>query len=199
MNNFCFGSDEPDKRFGYYETICGGSGAGPFGHGTSGVHTNMTNTRITDPEILERRYPVILRRFSLRPGSGGDGFYRGGDGIIRDVEFTLPLKVSILSERRAIAPYGMNGGQPGARGKNVWVRKDGSSVNVGGKCTVNAETGDRFIIQSPGGGGWGRVDGAGVDAHTSLHDASSTHPFSRPLGSMGNGSVGNLMREAESA
>lgn len=109
MNNFTFGING-DEGFGYYETICGGSGAGDGWHGTSGVHTNMTNTRITDPESLERRYPVVLRKFSLRPGSGGDGQYRGGDGVVRDVEFRIPMTASILSERRSIAPYGMNGG-----------------------------------------------------------------------------------------
>lgn len=95
MNNFTFGLDG-EGGFGYYETICGGSGAGPTWHGTSGVHTNMTNTRITDPESLERRYPVILRHFALRPGSGGRGKYNGGDGIVRDVEFRIPMTASIL-------------------------------------------------------------------------------------------------------
>lgn len=105
MNNLTFG----DATFGYYETIAGGAGAGPTWDGRSGVHTHMTNTRITDPEILERRYPVLLREFSLRRGSGGNGMHRGGDGVIRRLQFRKPLNVSILSERRARAPFGMNG------------------------------------------------------------------------------------------
>jgi 5-oxoprolinase (ATP-hydrolysing) len=189
MNNFCFGSDDADKQFGYYETICGGSGAGPFGHGTSGVHTNMTNTRITDPEILERRYPVILRQFSLRPNSGGNGLYRGGDGVIRDVEFSIPLSVSILSERRSMAPYGLHGGEPGLRGQNTWVHKDGSRVSVGGKCTVKAEAGDRFVINSPGGGGWGAVGDRGLQDPVQQTEKPTM---------VGNGSIGNSMRGAES-
>ncbi|GME26887.1 hypothetical protein GTA08_BOTSDO04892 [Neofusicoccum parvum] len=133
MNNLTFGIDnDPERGFGYYETICGGSGAGPWGHGTSGVHTNMTNTRITDPEILERRYPVILRRFSLREASGGKGEFCGGDGIVREIEFSIPMKVSILSERRVIAPYGLHGGEDGARGQNLWLKANGRVLNLGG-------------------------------------------------------------------
>ena len=156
MNNLTFGTDDPEDSFGYYETICGGSGGGPSWDGTSGVHTNMTNTRITDPEILERRYPVILRRFCLREGSGGAGVHPGGDGIIRDIEFRLPIKVSILSERRAFAPYGLEGGEDGLRGRNVWVRKNGRTVNLGGKNTAMMDSGDRIVVMSPGGGGWGK-------------------------------------------
>jgi 5-oxoprolinase (ATP-hydrolysing) len=107
-NNFTFGKDaiNGDDGFGYYETIAGGSGAGPSWNGRSGVHTHMTNTRITDPEIMERRYPVILREFSLRPNSGGRGEYSGGDGVVREIEFLESLQVSILSERRVFQPYG---------------------------------------------------------------------------------------------
>ncbi|ETS76508.1 hypothetical protein C11D3.15 [Pestalotiopsis fici W106-1] len=155
MNNLTFGTDDPENGFGYYETICGGAGGGPTWDGVSGVHTNMTNTRITDPEILERRYPVILRQFCLRPGSGGAGFHPGGDGIIRDIEFCLPIKVSILSERRAFAPYGMEGGEDGKRGQNLWVKKNGRVINLGGKNTAMMNAGDRIVVQSPGGGGWG--------------------------------------------
>lgn len=190
MNNFCFGSDEPDSSFGYYETICGGSGAGPFGNGTSGVHTNMTNTRITDPEIMERRYPVILRRFCLRPGSGGSGRNKGGDGIIRDVEFSMPMKASILSERRAFAPYGLEGGENGARGLNTWVKVDGSAINIGGKNTVQVAAGDRIVIETPGGGGYGEI-GSGANDEVKGTD--------RSLAMVGNGSVGNLMAMGESA
>ncbi|KFY84215.1 hypothetical protein V500_09499 [Pseudogymnoascus sp. VKM F-4518 (FW-2643)] len=155
MNNLTFGSDEAENGFGYYETICGGSGGGPEWIGTSGVHTNMTNTRITDPEILERRYPVILRKFCLRHGSGGEGLHRGGDGIIRDIEFSIPIKVSILSERRAFAPYGLEGGGDGKRGRNSWVQKSGRVINLGGKNTALMKAGDRIIVETPGGGAWG--------------------------------------------
>ncbi|OMP86684.1 hypothetical protein BK809_0003857, partial [Diplodia seriata] len=157
MNNLTFGIDDDStgRGFGYYETICGGSGAGPWGDGTAGVHTNMTNTRITDPEVLERRYPVVLRRFCLRPGSGGDGEFRGGDGIVREIEFCVPMKVSILSERRVVAPYGLHGGMDGERGRNLWIKANGRVLNLGGKNTAAVGKGDRVVIQSPGGGGWG--------------------------------------------
>ena len=120
-NNFTFGND----RFGYYETIGGGSGAGESWHGTSGVHTHMTNTRITDPEVLERRYPVMLREFSLRKHSGGVGKFQGGDGLVREVEFLEPLNAAILSERRVYQPYGLEGGNPGKCGTNLFIRNDG--------------------------------------------------------------------------
>ncbi|EXJ93815.1 5-oxoprolinase (ATP-hydrolysing) [Capronia coronata CBS 617.96] len=160
MNNLTFGSDDAENGFGYYETICGGSGGGPGWKGTSGVHTNMTNTRITDPEILERRYPVILRRFSLREGSGGCGLYPGGDGVVRDIEVSIPMKVSILSERRSFAPYGLMGGGDGERGQNLWIRRDGHVINLGGKNTASMQAGDRIVILSPGGGAWGSADGS---------------------------------------
>jgi 5-oxoprolinase (ATP-hydrolysing) len=158
MNNLTFGSDDAENGFGYYETICGGSGGGPTWNGTSGVHTNMTNTRITDPEILERRYPVVLRRFCLREGSGGEGWHAGGDGIIRDIEFSIPSKASILSERRAMRPYGLEGGGDGKRGENLWIKKNGRVINLGGKNTAMMGAGDRIVIQSPGGGAWGAKD-----------------------------------------
>ncbi len=116
MNNLLFG----DETFGYYETICGGAGATREAHGADAVHTHMTNTRLTDPEVLERRYPVRMRTFSIRRGSGGAGRCRGGDGVIRRIEFLKPLEVSILSQRRGpYAPYGLQGGQPGAFGRNT--------------------------------------------------------------------------------
>jgi len=127
-NNLTFGfggnqaGQDEVKGFGYYETIAGGSGAGSTWEGTSGVHVHMTNTRITDAEIFERRYPVILRQFSLRPGSGGKGKHNGGNGVIRDIEFRIPVTVSILSERR-YHPYGLEGGGDGECGLNLWVRK----------------------------------------------------------------------------
>ena len=151
MNNLTFGN----QNFGYYETLGGGAGAGPGWHGQSGVHSHMTNTRITDPEILERRYPVLLREFSLRPDSGGAGQFRGGDGLVREIEFLAPLNAAILSERRVFAPYGLKGGSPGARGQNSFIRADGRKVNLGGKNEVKAASGDRLRIETPGGGGYG--------------------------------------------
>jgi 5-oxoprolinase (ATP-hydrolysing) len=151
MNNFTFGND----RFGYYETIGGGAGAGPTWHGQTGVHTHMTNTRITDPEILERRYPLLLRHFAVRKDSGGRGKFNGGDGLVREVEFLEPLNLGILSERRVFAPYGLEGGQAGARGINLFIRKDGRKISLGAKNEIMAEPGDRFRIMTPGGGGFG--------------------------------------------
>jgi 5-oxoprolinase (ATP-hydrolysing) len=146
MNNLTFGND----RFGYYETIAGGAGATAAGPGASGVHTHMTNTRITDPEVLEARFPVRLLRFSLRPGSGGAGRHRGGDGVIREIELLQPMRVSILSERRTRAPFGLAGGSPGAPGRNLHNGRD-----VGGKASFAAEAGDVIRIETPGGGGFG--------------------------------------------
>lgn len=151
MNNLTFGN----QSFGYYETLGGGAGAGPGWHGQSGVHSHMTNTRITDPEILERRYPVLLREFSLRPNSGGAGKFSGGDGLVREIEFLAPLNAAILSERRVFAPYGLKGGSPGVRGENTFIRADGCKVNLGGKNEVKAAIGDRLRIETPGGGGYG--------------------------------------------
>lgn len=163
---FGYGGTDPEtgkivKGFGYYETIAGGAGAGPGWDGQSGVHTNITNTRITDPEVFEKRYPVILREFSVRKETGGAGFYRGGDGCVRDIELTRPMQVSILSERRVIPPYGMAGGCDGARGRNIWVRKDAKNgteryVSLGGRATTMMNPGDRIIVQTPGGGGYGK-------------------------------------------
>ena len=124
-------------------------------HGRSGVHTGLTNTRITDPEILERRYPVLLRRFSLRQGSGGAGAFRGGLGVVRELEFRRPLVVSILSERRAFRPYGLAGGSPGARGCNTLLRAGAGPVSLGGKSSVAVAPRDRLRIETPGGGGYG--------------------------------------------
>jgi 5-oxoprolinase (ATP-hydrolysing) len=151
MNNVAFG----DARFGYYETIGGGAGAGDGFDGASGVHTHMTNTRITDAEVLEARHPVRLRRFGLRRGSGGAGRWRGGDGLERHYEFCAPLTVSLLTERRLKAPWGLAGGQPGARGRNAVQRRDGRVEEVGGKATLAMEAGDRLIVETPGGGGFG--------------------------------------------
>jgi 5-oxoprolinase (ATP-hydrolysing) len=151
MNNFTFGNE----RFGYYETIGGGTGAGPDWHGKSGLHAHMSNTRITDPEVLERRYPLMLREFSIRPGSGGNGQFRGGDGLIRDIEFLIPMNAAILSERRVFRPYGLAGGEPGAVGHNLVIRKGGRLISLGGKNEVRVEPGDRIRLETPGGGGYG--------------------------------------------
>ncbi|KAK9917414.1 hypothetical protein WJX75_004082 [Coccomyxa subellipsoidea] len=155
MNNLTFG----DKGMGYYETIAGGAGAGPGWHGRSGVHTHMTNTRITDPEILERRYPVVLHEFSLRPGSGGAGHWRGGDGVVREIEFLRPMTACILSERRAVRPFGILGGGSALAGVNLLLTSDGRTVNIGGKNTVQLSAGERLRILTPGGGGCGSPDG----------------------------------------
>ena len=152
MNNLTFGDD----TFGYYETIAGGAGAGPAWDGASGVQCHMTNTRITDPEILERRYPVVLRRFSLRRGSGGAGEHAGGDGVVREIEFLRPVTVSVLTERRVFAPRGMNGGEDGLMGRNTLMRAlDGKEVNLGNKNSVKVRAGDLLRIATPGGGGFG--------------------------------------------
>jgi len=154
MNNLTFGDDS----FGYYETIAGGHGAGPTWNGQSGVHTHMTNTRITDPEILERRYPVVLREFGLRAGSGGKGQFNGGDGCVRTLEFTRPLSVGILSERRCYAPFGLQGGEDGQSGINHIIKRDRTILNLGAKAEFSAEVGDSIRILSPGGGGYGSMD-----------------------------------------
>ncbi|XP_054983894.1 5-oxoprolinase isoform X2 [Sorex araneus] len=151
MNNVTLGN----AHMGYYETVAGGAGAGPSWHGRSGVHSHMTNTRITDPEILESRYPVILRRFELRAGSGGRGRFRGGDGVVRELLFREEAVLSVLTERRAFQPYGLHGGEPGARGLNLLIRKDGRTVNLGGKTSVSVYPGDVFCLHTPGGGGYG--------------------------------------------
>ncbi len=152
MNNLLFG----DESFGYYETICGGSGATPASPGADAVHTHMTNTRLTDPEIIERRYPVRVREFSIRRGSGGAGHHRGGEGVVRRLEFLRPLQVSILSERRGpYPPYGLNGGRPGALGRNTLMRADGTKIDLGAKAQFTVLPGDVLIIETPGGGGYG--------------------------------------------
>ncbi|MCP5068610.1 MAG: 5-oxoprolinase [bacterium] len=153
MNNLAFGNE----RFGYYETLGGGAGAGRGFDGASGVHVHMTNTRITDPEVLETRYPVRLRRFALRHGSGGSGRWSGGEGLVRELEFTEPVVVSLLTERRVLAPYGLLGGEPGRPGRNAVQRSDGSLEELGGHVCVNLRARDRLIVETPGGGGFGRA------------------------------------------
>ncbi|XP_053681292.1 5-oxoprolinase [Anopheles nili] len=163
MNNVTIGDD----NWGYYETVAGGSGAGPGWHGTGGVHTHMTNTRITDPEILELRYPIILRRFMLRDDdSGGVGAFRGGAGVHRELLFRKPMTLSVLTERRTLRPYGAAGGGPGKPGLNLLLRRTASdgeadrSVNIGGKTAVQVQPGDVFSMKTPGGGGYGEPEEA---------------------------------------
>nr|POE75809.1 uncharacterized protein c11d3.15 [Quercus suber] len=231
-NNLTFGfggnveGEKEVRGFGYYETIAGGSGAGPHWDGTHGVHTHMTNTRITDAEVFERRYPVLLREFSLRAGSHGAGQHPGGDGVVRDIEFRIPVQVSILSERRVYHPYGLAGGGDAQCGQNLWVRrvpkvrgsdadtggkKDNSQqnghggsddadddddhelryVNLGGKNSATFQPGDRIIVKTPGGGGWGPEGKA---------SESSSHQQKRdPKHSWRGGSIANRQAEAEAS
>ena len=157
MNNLLVGGHDPvrDKSFVYYETIAGGMGARPTKDGVSGIHTHMTNTLNTPIEALEFAYPLRLRKCSIRRGSGGAGKFRGGDGLVRDVEFLSPAKVTILSERRKFAPYGLQGGHPGERGENVLFRGGYEEVKLTGKEVLDVEPGDVLSIRTPGGGGWG--------------------------------------------
>ncbi|KAF2487447.1 Hydantoinase B/oxoprolinase-domain-containing protein [Neohortaea acidophila] len=237
-NNLTFGfggnveGEKAVKGFGYYETIAGGSGAGPHWDGTNGVHTHMTNTRITDAEVFERRYPVILREFALRPGSHGKGQHKGGDGVVRDIEFRIPVQVSILSERRVYHPYGMAGGEDASTGLNLWVRKvskvrgsdqedqesrdattsvdreekltngeekqhqEGTEdeenevryINMGAKNTASMKPGERIIVMTPGGGGWGPV---GKDSETKEKED--------PKKNWKGGSVASRQAEAEAS
>jgi 5-oxoprolinase (ATP-hydrolysing) len=155
MNNVLFG----DGTFGYYETICGGAGATAAGDGANAVHTHMTNTRLTDPEVLEQRYPVRLHEFSIRRGSGGSGAHRGGDGVVRRIEFLRELEVSILSQRRGpYAPYGLAGGAAGALGCNTLVHADGTREALASQAQFTAQPGDQLIIETPGGGGCGAAE-----------------------------------------
>ncbi|KUI67175.1 hypothetical protein VM1G_03564 [Cytospora mali] len=163
------GEEQDDSQgfgFGYGETICGGEGAGPSWHGASGVQIHMTNTRTTDVEIIEKRYPVLLRDFSIRKGSGGKGKFNGGCGVVRDWECRYPLTFGIITERRVHQPFGMFGGENGESGANYWVQKmeDGSErwVNIGSRGQINMKTGDRCVIHTPGGGGWGIPDDSDV-------------------------------------
>ncbi|PSN09985.1 5-oxoprolinase, partial [filamentous cyanobacterium CCT1] len=151
MNNLTFGNE----RHQYYETICGGSGAGPSFPGTDAVHTHMTNSRLTDPEVLEWRFPVLLREFAIRQGSGGAGEYAGGNGIVRTLEFREPMTAAILSNHRIVPPFGLAGGQPGQVGENRVIRADGRVEMLPGQATVTVEPGDCIQIATPGGGGYG--------------------------------------------
>ena len=154
MNNFTFGNDEVQ----YYETICGGAGAGPGFDGTDAVHTHMTNSRMTDPEVFEQNFPVIVESFSIRPDSGGAGKWHGGNGTVRKLRFTEPVEAAILANHRRIAPFGLEGGASAATGITRIIRVDGSEETLSGTATVQLEEGDTFVIETPGGGGFGRPD-----------------------------------------
>jgi N-methylhydantoinase B len=155
MNNFTFGN----AKYQYYETICGGSGAGINAgikfDGTDAVHTHMTNSLLTDPEVLETRYPVMVESFSLREDSGGKGKHSGGDGVIRRIKFLEPMTANILSGHRVVPPFGLNGAEPGKVGRNWVQRQNGSEEILGSTATVEMQPGDVFVIETPGGGGFG--------------------------------------------
>jgi 5-oxoprolinase (ATP-hydrolysing) len=158
MNNFTFGN----ARYQYYETICGGAGAGPGFDGADAVHTHMTNTRLTDPEVLEWRFPVLLDSFAVRRGSGGSGRWRGGDGVVRRIRFREAMTAAILSGHRRVPPYGLEGGAPGAVGRNWVERVDGGRQSFGGTAAVEMAPGDVFVIETPGGGGYGGAGGKAI-------------------------------------
>jgi 5-oxoprolinase (ATP-hydrolysing) len=173
MNNLIFG----DETFGYYETICGGVGATARGPGADAVHTHMTNTRLTDPEVIEQRYPVRVQQFAIRSLSGGRGEHPGGCGVVRCLEFLAPLQVSILSQRRGPhAPYGLAGGQPGALGCNFLLRHDGTRQQLPGRAQLQVQPGDRLVIETPGGGGFGTPP---TTASLPMQQSSQRHPATR--------------------
>ena len=151
MNNIFYGNDQYQN----YETICGGTGAGPDHDGASAVHSHMTNTRMTDPEVLETRFPVRNERFSIRAGSGGAGRHRGGDGVVRELRFLEPTTVTMLTSHRVIPPFGLDGGQAGQCGRNYVIRADGVEESLRGNDEASLDPGDRLVIETPGGGGFG--------------------------------------------
>jgi 5-oxoprolinase (ATP-hydrolysing) len=155
MNNFTFGNDDVQ----YYETICGGAGAGPGFDGCDAVHTHMTNSRMTDPEVFEQNYPVLVESFSIRENSGGNGKWSGGNGAVRKLRFTESVEAAILANHRRIAPFGLEGGGDGATGENAVIRRDGRIETLGGTATIQLEAGDVVVIATPGGGGFGKNRG----------------------------------------
>lgn len=198
-NNFTFGINDAERQvsFGYYETICGGLGAGPTWHGQSVVQCHTTNTRMTDVEVFEKRYPVILHEYSIRTGSGGDGLFKGGDGVVRDIEFTLEnLQVSCLMERRSLAPFGLLGGGLAKRGENHWLRRSKTDptsykkIFLGGKCSLQVAKGDRIIIKTPGGGGYG---------HANQHNSAQKYNYNitgtAPSGLRGSAAMRSMIQE----
>jgi 5-oxoprolinase (ATP-hydrolysing) len=165
MNNLTFG--DADRQ--YYETLCGGAGASARGPGASGVHTHMTNSRLTDPEILERRFPVRLEVFEIRKHSGGEGAFRGGDGVRRRIRFLAPLEAALLSTRRTGAPQGLAGGGPALSGAQRLIRADGAILTLGGCFSVTVAAGEAIEIETPGGGGFG------PPSATSAPDSEASH------------------------
>jgi 5-oxoprolinase (ATP-hydrolysing) len=152
MNNLTFGNAQQQ----YYETICGGAGAGGNFEGQSAVHTHMTNSRLTDPEVLEARYPVLVEEFFIRKDSGGNGAHRGGDGASRRIRFREAMTAAILSTRRETEPFGLAGGAVGEKGRNTIIRKDGSRIMLRGCDEIEVADGDAILIETPGGGGYGK-------------------------------------------
>ncbi len=157
MNNLTIGGVDKhtNRPFAYYETIAGGMGARPTADGLSGVHTHMTNSLNTPVEALEYAYPLRVTRYSYRPGSGGSGKYRGGDGLIREIQLLSDARVTLLTDRRRFPPYGLEGGEPGALGRTTLISKTGAT-ELPGKCSITASEGDVIRIETPGGGGWGK-------------------------------------------
>jgi N-methylhydantoinase B len=157
MNNVTIGGHDPNTKapFAYYETIGGGMGALPGRDGVSAIHSHMTNTLNTPAEAMEYAYPLRVLRYEVRKGSGGSGKFRGGDGIIRDVQLLTEAQVTLLTERREGQPYGLNGGQPGVSGQNVIIR-DGREITLPGKGTTDLLPGDILSLRTPGGGGYGK-------------------------------------------
>ena len=154
MNNTTFGND----KYQYYETVCGGSGAGPNFDGTAAVHTHMTNARLTDPEILEWRFPVLLEEFSVRQGSGGNGKHKGGDGATRRLRFLQAMELNILANRRINRPYGMAGGEQGDAGRNWVERTNGQTTQMSATDSTQMDEGDVWVLETPSGGGFGQPD-----------------------------------------
>jgi N-methylhydantoinase B/oxoprolinase/acetone carboxylase alpha subunit len=152
MNNFTFGNDTHQ----YYETICGGTGAGPDFDGTDAVQAHMTNSRLTDPEVLEWRHPILVESFSIRTDSGGTGLHSGGNGVIRRIQFLEPMTAVILSNSRQVAPFGLSGGGDAKPGRSWVQRNDGSTEELKSTDQADLETGDVFAIETPGGGGYGK-------------------------------------------
>jgi N-methylhydantoinase B len=151
MNNILIGNDD----FAYYETLAGGQGGRPGGAGQSGIHTGMTNTRNTPIESLESHYPLRVLRYALRRDSGGEGRYPGGEGIERQIEFQSAATLSLMGERRVLPPWGLAGGRPGKQGEDWLIRKNSTPERLPGKVTVEVKPGDRLLVRTPGGGGWG--------------------------------------------
>jgi N-methylhydantoinase B len=167
MNNLTIGGIDPrtGEPYAYYETIAGGSGARPNSDGMPGVHTHMTNSLNTPVEALEYAYPFRVRQYAYRRNSGGAGKHRGGDGLIREIELLAPAQVTLLTERRVFAPYGLCGGSEGAKGRSVLI-ENGTEKELPGKCNIQADASAILRIETPGGGGWGEEEGSAAERDT---------------------------------